>query len=63
VTVPEALRDVSRAAPHAHLVEISDAGHLGLLQNGPAYAQAIEEAVERTLVQAGEAAVSRRRPA
>jgi pimeloyl-ACP methyl ester carboxylesterase len=62
VTVPEALRDVSRAAPHAHLVEIPGAGHLGLLQNGPAYAQAIEEAVERTMAQPGEAAVARRRP-
>ena len=63
VTMPEALRDVSRAAPQARLVEIPGAGHLGLLQDGQAYAQAIEEAVGRAMAQAGEPAMARRRPA
>lgn len=47
VTRPQALRDVSRMAPDARLVEIPGNGHLGLLQDGEAYARAIEDAIER----------------
>lgn len=65
VTVPAALRQASQAAPQARLVEIPGAGHLGLLQQGTAYARAIEEAVAWAMAQAAtqEAPPARHKPA
>jgi pimeloyl-ACP methyl ester carboxylesterase len=60
VTKPAALRDVSRTAPDADLVEIARAGHLGLLQDGQAYARAIEEAIERAVGRSSEPSAARR---
>lgn len=49
VTKPDALRDVSCAARDAYLVEVPRNGHLGLFQDGEAYARAIEAAIERVV--------------
>jgi pimeloyl-ACP methyl ester carboxylesterase len=47
LTKPEAGIEISRLAPNADFVRLAPAGHNGLIEQGPRYAEAIRQFMRR----------------